>query len=709
MNSTVAAAEAKAATMTMTGGDSDGDRDDATTRTDNRAGSVNHTNPYARTTAKSKQIQAQAEKNKTKKARTDEGGAVFDQPMTTGDDTATTQTKTDVDDPLLQTLERDLDRLNSDRKVVLTMKLRFKPELKYKHYGDTTLRDIENPIVGHLRKFMKQSLEVTGDTVIFRTFTSNCEFDYKHCLRTDEEARKELLAEKKQHQKYTHVMMLRVVLVSNPFRFKSYLNSWLRTNNTIILDHPYPKKEVETVRIGYIHSKHPTDTYRTDYQDKLNTKLNAELNKKDKAERLKIILDETGDVEGNSPQIRIINQYISWGRGDRKVETRGLVVECLKVDRQFVLKRIPHVFKGTQVRFVPFSLPYDRNVTDAANQYMTLLKQHKKYINTLYTFPVLGLTEVMMTQVTPEETSIKDQLLLGDLIVGVEKTPGTHWVGKWNLITTKRQHTEAEKYFDGLMIQRFGHLKPPPGEEKRIPFRAQMPQVPIEYIDEVLVTDTPRTAASTLSSKDASKMESKMEGILTKCEATMTSCKTTIKTIETNSKNGIKSMQDDWRKERNEFKKFLNDMSEQQNQKFSELYEFKNQQEIVNDLVESEIDQLRHEVSQLKGRVTQNENATEELQEHLLEAHEPSKPAFTEEDDESMDLSSHHNPQGASEDWAMKRLRKRTTKPREHSHRYGLAKLRKSTRTARKKIVSQEDSDEDSDILPKTRKKKQLE
>lgn len=686
------------------------DYDDATARTDNRDGSVNRTNPYARSDAKSKQIQAQAN-TQNKKART----SVADHKGNRNDrdahqpETVPTTTTEGTTDPLKKTLARDLERLNSDRKTVITVKLRFKPDLKYKHYGDPVLRPIDNPIIGHLRKFMRQCSEVTGDTAVFQTFTTNREFDYKHCLRTDEEARKELLADKQQQGKYTHVMMLKIILVSNPFRFKSYLGNWLRTNNTVLLDYSYPKKEVETVRIGYIHSKHLIDTYRTDYQEELNVKLNAEVNKASKPERMKTILEETGDVEGNILQIRIINQYISWGRGERKTETRGLVIECLKVDRQYVLKRIPAIFETTQFRFVPFSLAYDRNVPDSATQYHNLLKSHKAFIKKLYTFSILGLKEKEMTELTPEDVSIRKQLLLGDVILGVEKTPGTFRSGKWNIITTKPQRAEAEKYFDGIMMQRLGNRKESLADGVKIPYRAQVSQVPIEYIEEVLVTDqssTLDTNISALTSNAASKLEGKMEGMLSKCESTMQYCQSTIKGMESLSQAGIKNMQEDWRKERNKFKQFLTDMSEKQDKKFSELYKFQQEQEIVNDLVDSELDQLGHEVTKLKDRVTQIEDITEDLHEHLMDGYAPKPPAFTEDDD-SMHTASHNNPQGASEDWASKRLRTKTRSPREHSRRYSLAKLPKKARRSRKKQVSQEDSEDD---LPRTiRKKKQME
>lgn len=693
--------------MTMTGNESDARSDDETAVQSNRGGSVNRTNPYARSTAKSKRIQNQAN-SQNKKAKTD-----TDAQTDPNDPTVAQQgqdvTMAEVTDPLKKSLQRSLERMNSNRKTVVTVKLRFKPELKYKHYGDTTLRDIENPIIGHLRKFMRQCSDVTGDTAVFRTFTSNKEFDYKHCLKTDAEAEKELLAEKQTQGKFTHVMMLRIVLVSNPHRFKSYLGVWLRNNHTILLDHPYPKKEVETVRIGFIHSKHPTDTYRTDYQEELNIKLNAEVNRLGKIKRMKVILEETGDVDGNIPQIRVINQYISWGRGERRTETRGLVIECLKVDRQYVLRRIPSIFETTQFRFVPFSLAYDRNVEDSATQYHNLLKSHKEHIKTLYTFSILGLKEDEMLKVTPEEPSIKEQLLLGDVILGVEKTPGTYRSGKWNLITTKSQRIEAEKYFDGLMVQKFGDIPRAAGE--KVPYRVQVSQVPIEYIDEVLVTErlsSQDTATSTLTSAAASKLKNKMEGMLSKCETTMSFCKNTMETMESNNKKGIQSMQEDWRKERNEFKNFLTTMSEQNDKKFSEIYEFQNQQELINDLVETDLDELRSEVSKLKERMTQAEESTEEIQD-LLEAEDSKKPAFTEDDEDSMELASHHNPQGEPEDMRTpKRLRKKTRPLREHSRRYGLAK--KTTRsTRRKKVISQGDTEDEEDVPRVIRGRKKLE
>lgn len=553
----------------------------------------------------------------------------------------------------------------------MTIKLRFKPVTQLIIHGTNKMKPIDNPIIAHLRKFMMQCQEITGHTIVFRTFTSGKEFDYKHCLSSDKEATNELLANPQNHQKFTHVLMIRLELITRVSQFKNDMAPWARKNDTLIIEHAYPKKSIETVRIGFIHSKHPVDTYRTDYQEELNIKLNADVNKMSKPERLRVIEEETGDVEGTVPYIRLINHYLSWVYQWTKIETRGLVIECLKVDNKYVIKRLQSLFgPGSQYDFVPFSLPFSRNVMNAGQKYFDLIKSHKAAVENLITLPIIGLDISQMTTVTLEEVSIREELLADDSIEAVERTPGTMKIGKWHIITRRQSRVRAEKVFDDLMQRRFAKGKASdPGF--RFPFRAQI-ELPSEYIDTVLEKQKPPTTDGSVSTMTNAHLESRMDGLVAKCDSTVTKCTALINKIDDRNQKYLENMQQDFNKERDEFKNYLTEMMVKNDKKFTELYEFKNQQEFVNYQMETDLGLLKREVRHMQERATCKENEHEAWKHQISQQVEDLQSTDDEEyDDESIRSQ---NPQG--DDGA--RMTRSTTarKIKTHSARYHLSKTK---------------------------------
>lgn len=95
-------------------------------------------------------------------------------------------------------------------RTFLTLKLRFTPELEYRHYGASNLRKHDNPVIMHLRKFMQRCIDVTGKDIVFKTFTSEKEFDYAYCLKDDKAAAEELLAHPVEKQRHTHEMLVKL-------------------------------------------------------------------------------------------------------------------------------------------------------------------------------------------------------------------------------------------------------------------------------------------------------------------------------------------------------------------------------------------------------------------------------------------------------------------------------------------------------------------
>lgn len=152
---------------------------------------------------------------------------------TTNDQQPTTRNKDAMDidevqkvepttkDPLPNIIKNFVERDILGKRTVLTVKLRFTPALTQKHYGLSEHRPLDNPLLSHLRKIMKACSDVTGDTILFKTFTSNKEFDFKHCLANDKELANELLAQEEDHKEFSHVMMLRFELVSRVSVFRS--------------------------------------------------------------------------------------------------------------------------------------------------------------------------------------------------------------------------------------------------------------------------------------------------------------------------------------------------------------------------------------------------------------------------------------------------------------------------------------------------------
>lgn len=502
----------------------------------------------------------------------------------------------DYGDILHRNVALILDRENTSKKTAMTIKLRFKPVTQLRIHGTNKAKEIENPMIAHLRKFMTECLEITGHTAVFRTFTSGKEFDYKHSLNSDKQAEQELLAAKQTFQRFTHVMMIRLELVTRVSQFKKDITPWARKNDSLVIEHMYPKKAIETVRIGFIHSKHPVDTYRTDYQEELNIKLNADINKMTKPERLKVIEEETGDVEGTIPRVRVINHYLSWVFQRQKIETRGLVIECLKVDKRYVIKRLQKVFDGkNRYNFVPFSFPFTRSRMNGGEQYFNLLRSHKKAIENLLTLPVIGLTIEQMTAVTPENVSIREELLANDSIEAVERTPGTTKIGKWHIITQKQSRQRAEKVFDELIKQRF-KTEIENNQAFKIPFRAQI-DTPFEYVDNVIKEQaTAGDMDGTVSTISTAQLENRMDGIVIKCDDTVAKCTAMLDKIDNRNKDYMDKMKEEFNQERTEFKNFLTDMMKRNDAKFTELYEFKNQQEFVNHQIEADLGLLKREV-----------------------------------------------------------------------------------------------------------------
>lgn len=556
-------------------------------------------------------------------------------------------------DILDKNVARMLDRENTSKKTMLTVKLRFKPELELKFNGSSKVKKIENPIVGHLRKFMRHCQEITGNTIVFRTFTSENEFDYKHCITTDASAEEELLASESKYQRYTHIMMVRVELITHVSQFKNDMIPWARKNNSLMIEHDYSKQEIETVRIGFIHSKHPVDTYRTDYQEQLNVKMNSSINRMEKATRMKTILDETGDVHGNIPKIRVINQFISWVYQRRKVETRGLVIECLKVDKQYVLKRIPSLFAHSQQDFVPFNMPFTRRL-NAAEDYFNLISSHKAYIENLFTFPVLGLSIEHMTNVTTEVQSTREDLMFSEVIESVERTPGTTRSGKWNIIVKKSNREAAEKAFDSIIKERFSsavELDP----EFKLPYRVKLSQLPVEYIDDI-IKDQRSVASTTHSTISTSQLECRVEAMVGKCENTVAQCKGMMESMEERNQKNLQAVQqemekeraslkEDMNQERNEFRNFMQEMMTSNNQKFTELYEFKDHQEFINENLETDLGLLKREVDHLKKRSARKEADLSRWQSQVSSQLEGMS---TQDSDEDSDIGSDGNPQGTN-------------------------------------------------------------
>lgn len=508
-------------------------------------------------------------------------------------------------------------------RTMVMLKLRFTPDLEYKHYGASTMRKHTDPVIMHLRKFMQRCIDVTNRDIVFKTFTSEKEFDYGTGLKNDKEAAEELLAHQVEKQRHSHEMLIKLELGIPIQQFKNGMYPWMKANSTFMIEHPYAKKQIETTRIGFIRSKHPTDTFRLDYQNELNANLSREFEDKDDEEVKDILMQETGD-DSDFPTIRIITQFISWDTGDIRLETRGLVLECLKSDKKFILGRVESLFPtDSPYRFIPFSMPYDRNLPKASEIYATIIRHHMTDLESQFTFPIIGISEDNMHRETSSGMSMKEMLEQDPSILSVEKTPGTKGIGKWNIITTRDERKEAEQHFDETLKMASATMDM---EDKigKAPFRVDLSPIPDDYMNNVInssMKGKSHTGGSTMSSitsdETMNSIESRFENIANKCENTIEKCGTTVKKIEEDQKTHWLSIQQEFKDERNEFKAFLQKFQQENNEKFTELFEFKKDQEIENTQVQLEMATLRSEISHIRRQMKNDKGHNEARFKHL--------------------------------------------------------------------------------------------
>lgn len=165
-----------------------------------------------------------------------------------------------------------------------------------------------------------------------------------------------------------------------------------------------------------------------------------------------------------------------------------------------------------------------------------------------------------MNAVTKMNPSIKKQLLLGDIIVGVERTPGTEKIGKWNLITTKKDRQEAKRYFDLIIEIKFNEGNDP---DKKKPYRAQLSALPQDYLKDMvdLTQDESDNNSSSINKDKLQEYKDKMESIVNKCETTRTECTVTMQKMDTRYTENIKNIKEGMAEEHKEFRQFLEVLS----------------------------------------------------------------------------------------------------------------------------------------------------
>lgn len=499
----------------------------------------------------------------------------------------------------------------------ITLKLRFTPDTEYKHYGLSTPRKHDNPIIMHFRKFMQRCINVAGKDIVFKTFTTEKEFNYAACLKNDREAAEELLAHQVEKQRHTHELLIKLEIGILFQQFKNGMYPWMRSNSTFMIDHPYSKKQIETTRIGFIRSKHPNDTFRLDYQNELNTYLLKEFENKEDDEVKDILMKETGD-DSKFPTIRVITQFISCDTGDFRLETRGLVIECLKSDRKFILRRVEKLFPtDSPYRFIPFNMPYNKNIQRAPEVYASIIHHHMTGLENQFTFPIIRVSDDNMHRETSAGISIKDLLEQDPSILSVERTPGTKGIGKWNIITTRENRADAEKHFDESIkvAQITMDLEDKIG---KMPFRVDISPISDEYMKNVINASVKAKSysngsmtSSITSDETMSSIESRFENIETKCKTTIKNCGVTVKQMEEQHLSHWDKIKEDFKQERNEFKEFLQSFQKENNEKFKTLFEFKQQQDTENIQVQLEMATLRSEISQIRRQMKADRSKTE--------------------------------------------------------------------------------------------------
>lgn len=466
---------------------------------------------------------------------------------------------------LKKTSERNKnkDQKEETSRTFLTLKLRFILEKEYRHYGSSNLRTHDNPIIMHLRKFMQRCLDVTGKAIVFCTFTLEKEFDYAYCLKDNKAAAEELLAHQVEEQRHPHKMLIKLEIGIPLPQFKSGMYPWMKANSTFMIEHPYAKKQIETVRIGFIRSKHPIDTFRLDYQQELNAKLLSEFTDVDEEETKDTLMKETGK-DSEFPRVQVITQFISWETNETRLETRGLVLECLKSDRKFVLRRMENLFPtDSPFRFIPFSMPYSKNIQKASDIYAAIIRHHMTDLESQFTFPVIGILEENMHRETSAGVSMKELLEQDQSILSVEKTPSTKGIGKWNIITTRNKRGNAKRHVDDILKLAAITIDL---EDKigKYSFRVDILPITETYMKSVInasIKDkriTSGSITSSITSEDTMQsIKSQFKNIPTKCEDTIKNCGMTVKKMEEEHLTHWQNIKQEFQEERNEFKAFL--------------------------------------------------------------------------------------------------------------------------------------------------------
>ena len=346
----------------------------------------------------------------------------------------------------------------------------------------------------------------------------------------------------------------------NAVAIKLQMFKWLETNHMYMYEHPIQSMNVEFSRIGYLQGKHYLETYRIDLQDKINASIYDYFTNMSSSEISNYYVNhmpgyKKGDTM-NFPKIRVITLTVKSKYKKHEVASRALVIESLRTERQLVLSIMPKIFPDTEKNlFIPFGLPYDKNIPQAAKVYHLALMQHRHTIDNLYSFAVLSVSEEMMHYHPEGKQSLYQELQNEETIESVERTPGTNRVGKWVIITQAKHRETAETLVDGK-ISALICAKPDLAIHESDPRQIQSTTLPFKYVTALVKDDTNQqwdkdqgkesasqtvtTAVSSVTSLTST--ESRLDSLSEQCNKISNDFSETMKTFkETNAATEAKN------------------------------------------------------------------------------------------------------------------------------------------------------------------------
>lgn len=240
------------------------------------------------------------------------------------------------------------------------------------------------------------------------------------------------------------------------------LLSWLKNNSVYIKADRFNKRP--TASTGHILQLHPDATNRDNLKEMIDSAIRDVAMTLNEKQQLNpdIQITENNMEDDYYPEFDILPGNVGYGFGQERITTRALEITTTKADG-LLLKEL--ISRSNLKEYIPDAIFLPRGFLQMASPeaYKKLLSDHNAKLQQIEIIPIFGLLpnavelsyNIKEPDGTINECNIEQEIESSDYITSLEPTVRSGDLGKYLLVTTKKDAAAARAFIDDMLPKIF--------------------------------------------------------------------------------------------------------------------------------------------------------------------------------------------------------------------------------------------------------------